>query len=126
MRTPCELIVIRFFPTLRARVAYGLRHDHGVRPSDIAVMIGTSNAAVSQYTSGVRGGDEEVIKEFPEVEAFAAMAAATLAEKHAAGEQFELSYMLGRFCMQLQRNPLFKEMVGAGEMSECGICTNRE
>ncbi|MFH1450838.1 MAG: helix-turn-helix domain-containing protein [archaeon] len=53
---PCELVVWRILPAIRARLAQELAKK-GMSQKDIAAQLGITPAAVSQYISKKRGED---------------------------------------------------------------------
>ncbi|MFB6153234.1 MAG: thiamine-phosphate synthase family protein [Halodesulfurarchaeum sp.] len=53
---PCELVVDRFLPTIRAMLATRLA-DRGLTQDEIASAVGVTQAAVSKYVSGEAAGD---------------------------------------------------------------------
>ena len=56
MKTPCEIVVAKLLPNIRALVAIELDTNYDLRGKDIAQLVGTTEAAVSQYIHRVRGG----------------------------------------------------------------------
>jgi len=71
MLQPQEVVVGKFLPAVRARVAQILLEDHHLRQVEIARLLGLTQAAVSHYHTRSRGLDKDVLKRFPELEAFA-------------------------------------------------------
>ena len=71
MKTPCELVVGKILPSLRASVVKELSGKHGMKQSDIARRLGITQASVSQYLSSARAGDERYIERFPKILTYA-------------------------------------------------------
>lgn len=71
MLQPQEVVVGKLLPTVRARVAQILLEDHHLRQVEIAKLLGLTQAAVSHYHTRSRGLDKDVLRHFPELEAFA-------------------------------------------------------
>ncbi|MCX9010509.1 MAG: winged helix-turn-helix transcriptional regulator [Candidatus Methanoperedens sp.] len=56
MRPPCEIVVQRILPAIRAELAR-IMLDGGLPQQQVANRLGLSKAAVSQYVSAKRGKD---------------------------------------------------------------------
>ncbi len=56
MRPPCEIVVQRILPAIRAELAK-IMLDEGLPQQQVANRLGLSKAAVSQYVSAKRGKD---------------------------------------------------------------------
>ncbi|UCE80934.1 MAG: helix-turn-helix domain-containing protein [Methanobacteriota archaeon] len=67
MKTPCELVVGKFLPSLRASVVKELSNGHGMKQSEIARKLGITQASVSQYLSATRAGDDKLTERFPKI-----------------------------------------------------------
>ena len=61
MSNPCETVSKSFLPTLRARVAKELISNYGFSQVKAAELLGTTQAAISQYMSKKRGS--QIFKE---------------------------------------------------------------
>lgn len=57
MKIPCEVVVWKLLPIIRRELARELVVSHGIKQADVAKKFGVTDAAVSQYISGKRGGD---------------------------------------------------------------------
>jgi len=57
MKLPCELVVHEILPTARGEVAKELVTVHGFTQTRVAEAFGITNAAISQYLKGLRGGN---------------------------------------------------------------------
>lgn len=55
MRPPCEIVVSKVLPTIRAVLVKDLLERHDLSQKEIADKLGVTQAAVSQYLSSVRG-----------------------------------------------------------------------
>ena len=60
MKPPCEVVIHRFVPALRAEIAMDL-HKAGMSQVEIGRRLGTKQPSVSQYLSGLRGADHEFL-----------------------------------------------------------------
>jgi len=56
MKMPCELMVTHVLPVAKGALAKELVSKYGKTQVEVARMFGVTNAAVSQYIKGVRGG----------------------------------------------------------------------
>lgn len=71
MLQPQEVVVSKLLPAIRARVAQVLLVECGFKQVDVAKALGVTQAAVSHYHTRSRGTDDELLRLFPEIEAFA-------------------------------------------------------
>lgn len=53
---PCEIIVRTLIPSVRAAVTRELIEKHNLKQVEVAKLLGVTQAAVSQYMRGTRGG----------------------------------------------------------------------
>ncbi len=120
MKLPCEIVVSKFFPLVRALVTRELKDHFNLSGRNIATLLGTTDAAVSQYIHHTRGDNEELLKKFPELVGFSHDAAQLLKEKSDKEEDVELTMMLGKICMMIRNNPNFDD-VGQG-FGACQSC----
>lgn len=65
-KLPCERIVAEVLPTIRARLASIIMHEHGLSQTKTAELIGVTQAAISQYASK-RRANEELLHDHPPV-----------------------------------------------------------
>ncbi|MFH1786972.1 MAG: helix-turn-helix domain-containing protein [archaeon] len=70
MRTPCELIVKFYLPAVRSQVAKEL-DKKGLTQSEIAKVLGVTQAAVSKYLSGKLDPTSSAISRLPEIKSTA-------------------------------------------------------
>ena len=121
MKPPCEIIVTRILPQVRALVAIELKEKYGMSGREIAHLVGTTEAAVSQYIHGTRGVLKSFLEDFPEVPPFAKDAAEELYGKRDTG--MELTEKLGNMCSVLRHNETFIMLYSEGKKgTACGIC----
>ena len=121
MKTPCEIIVTKILPNIRALVAMELKETYHLKGKDIARLSGITEAAVSQYLHGVRGVHTSFLDDFPEIPVFVAQAAKVLWENR--DTEIELTHRMGDICSALRHNEKFIEMYTQGKkVGSCGIC----
>ncbi len=63
MSTPCEIVVQKVLPVIRANLAKELVNKHRMRQSDVAKHLGLTQPAVSHYLKDFRGKSESKIKD---------------------------------------------------------------
>lgn len=119
MKLPCEIIVTTILPQVRALVAVELKERYQLPGKTIATLVGTTEAAVSQYIHGVRAVKKDFLEDFPEIRAFSKDVAKELYEKQ--GEGIELTAKLGEICTTVRNNKKFEEMLIQGS-ERCGLC----
>lgn len=123
MKTPCELVVGKILPTLRASVVKKLSKDYGMKQSDIARSLGITQASVSQYLSSARGGNTKMLEDFPQITTYAA----DIAKRIADGEtKYEWAGMLCEACRDIREDERFCRMHRiSANLSGCDICKKR-
>jgi hypothetical protein len=95
LKSPCELVVWTILPNIRAELARNLI-KLGMSQREVAVQLGMSEAAISQYTKGKRGGKVEFTKVIRKE-------IAELASEMAEHEDFEdLIFRICRICSQIK------------------------
>ncbi|RSN70529.1 helix-turn-helix domain-containing protein [Candidatus Korarchaeum cryptofilum] len=102
---PCELIVKTLIPSVRAAVSRELIEKHGLRQVDVANFLGVTQAAISQYMRGARGGimdlssDEEIME-----------VVRRIAEGIVKGDldKYEVSLLTCEICYRVRRKGLYR------------------
>lgn len=121
MKPPCEIIVSRILPQVRALVAIDLKERYHLPGKQIAILVGTTEAAISQYVHRVRGQHDGFLIDFPEIPLFVEKTSSELFENRETG--IELVEKLGDLCGTLRNNERFIEMYSEGKgRATCGIC----
>lgn len=62
MLFPCEFVVKKVLPAIRAGIVRELFDKYNLKQNQIAKVLGITQSSVSLYLSGERGGFEEVYK----------------------------------------------------------------
>ena len=121
MKTPCELVVGRILPSLRASIVKDLSKRHGLKQSEIAKRMGITQASVSQYLSSARAGNEEMLEKFPKILTYAEEISARIM----AGENRQQWYsVLCSACRDIREGNEFCRMHEiASNISGCNICS---
>jgi predicted transcriptional regulator len=120
MKTPCELVVGKILPTLRASVVKELSGKHHMKQSDIAKKLGITQASVSQYLSATRAGGTKVTESFPKIKIYAN----EIANRIVAGEnKYEWYGVLCKACQDIRSGEEFCRLHKvASNLDGCDIC----
>lgn len=120
MKTPCELVVGRILPSLRATVVKELSRKHGMKQSEIAKKLGITQASVSQYLNSTRGGDARMIEQFPKILEYAE----SISGRILAGESRNKWYgVLCEACRDIRSDEEFCRMYSiAANLVGCDTC----
>jgi predicted transcriptional regulator len=123
MKTPCELVVGKILPSLRASVVKELSKKHGMKQSEIARKLEITQASVSQYLSATRAGDPGLIERFPKILTYAE----EISNRIIAGEsRNQWQSILCTACVDIREDDEFCKMNGiASDVSGCNICGKR-
>lgn len=120
MKTPCELVVGKIMPAMRASVVKELSNKYHMKQADIARKLGITQASVSQYLSSTRGAGTRMIESFPEIKTYAS----EISKRIAAGEdRLEWSSVLCRACKDIREKEAFSKMRKvSSKLAGCDIC----
>jgi predicted transcriptional regulator len=122
LKPPCEIIVNRMLPHIRAEIVRILINDYNMKQIDVATRLGITQASVSQYISSARGGDDFLHNMFPEMKEYTK----NIAEKIASGENKEGQIaLLCQICEHIREKENFctlhRQIL---QVDKCGICYN--
>jgi len=120
MKTPCELVVGKILPALRASVVKKLSREYHMKQSDIAKKLGITQASVSQYLSSTRAGGTKITESFPKIKTYAN----EIANRIVAGDnKLEWFDVLCKACQDIRSDDEFCRMQRiALNPSGCDIC----
>lgn len=120
MKTPCELVVGKIMPSIRASVVKELSGKYHMKQADIARKLGITQASVSQYLSSTRAAGTKMADSFPEIKKHAS----EIAKRIVAGEdRFQWSSVLCRACMEIRESEAFCKMHKVeSNLAGCDIC----
>lgn len=120
MKPPCEIVVTKMLPHIRASIVKTLIFDYNMKQIDVAKALGITQASVSQYLSSTRGGDLEFKSLFPELDNHAKI----IAEKIALGEgKANQMALLCEMCSNMRDDGKFCEYHrNLLQLDNCGIC----
>src|SRR2546422_958535 len=118
---PFEVVTAKLLPTIRARLAQVLLDEHHMKQVEVAKQLGITQAAVSHYKTMSRGTDAELVRLFPEIDAFVRGIAARIADGMPQTEQvLEMSQLVERR-MNTQRFCDYHKKVAASDPM-CSVC----
>jgi predicted transcriptional regulator len=121
MKPPCEIVVIKMLPQIRANIVKILTQDYNMKQIEVSKKLGITQAAVSQYLSSSRGGDNDFLDIFPEMEDYAKDIATSIAS----GENKEMQLaLLCEICSRIRDEEKFcsyhRNLL---QLKSCGICS---
>ncbi len=122
MKPPCEIIVTKMLPHIRADVVKILTRDYNMKQIEVSERLGITQASVSQYLSSSRGGDEQFQNMFPEMEGYAK----AIADRIASGERKEEQVaLLCEICSKIREEDKFCNYhKGLLQLENCDVCFN--
>jgi hypothetical protein len=120
MKTPCELVVGKIMPALRASVVRELHKKYRMKQSEIAKKLGITQASVSQYLSSTRAGGNKMVEKFPKIRSYSQ----EIASRIAAGEsKYHWYGVLCTACKDIRNDEEFCRMHRIqSNLAGCDIC----
>jgi predicted transcriptional regulator len=120
MRPPCEIVVNKILPHIRADIVKILTQEYNLKQIEVSKRLGITQASVSQYLSSSRGGDKEFHNLFPEMENHAK----AMAEQIANGEGKDAQVaLLCDMCTKMREEEKFCNYHRSFlDLDSCGIC----
>jgi len=120
MKTPCELVVGKILPALRASVVRELSGKYQMKQSEIAKKLGITQASVSQYLSSARAGGTKVTDRFPKIRTYAQEIARRIDEGQDRAEWYTV---LCSACKDIRNDEEFCRMHKiVSNLGACDIC----
>ena len=120
MRPPCEIVVNKVLPLIRADIVKILTQEYQMKQIEVSKRLGITQASVSQYLSSSRGGDKEFHNLFPEMEEHAR----AIAKRIATGDPKDAQVaLICSMCSKIRGEDKFCEYhKGYLDLESCGIC----
>ena len=119
MKPPCELVVSKVLPGIRAAIVKVLIEDYNMKQTEVSDILGISQSAISQYITSIRGGDERIYELFPEIREYAR----NIADKIVKDELESNQISLCTACQSIRDSEKFcnlhKEF---SQLTKCRIC----
>jgi len=124
MKTPCELVVGKILPALRASVVRELSGKYHMKQSEIAKKLGITQASVSQYLSSARAGGTKMTTTFPKIQTYAD----DIARRIVSGEdRYDWYGVLCIACKDIRTDEEFCKMHRlASNLTGCDICQKEQ
>ena len=119
MKPPCEMIVTKVLPSIRAAIVKELLENYNMKQTDISEILGISQSAVSQYYTSTRAGDDSLYSIFPEITNYAKNIADRIVDK----KIDKLDISLCEPCELIRKNKQFEEFHQQFiDLMKCKIC----
>jgi predicted transcriptional regulator len=119
MKPPCEVVVNKILPAIRAEIVKKLINDYKMKQTEVAEMLGITQGSVSLYCATSRGGDEKLLKMFPEITTYAK----DIAKKLFEGKDKKTELALCDACRKVRSKKEFcdyhKQMI---QLEQCSVC----
>ena len=117
MQFPCELVVWKILPAIKAQIARNLK-DKNMKQKDIAKVLDSTEAAISQYLSGKRASEFKIPERMNEMMEIVSQAVAE------GKNQKVLQYGICQVCRDIRTkgmacNVCKKE---SGDSNDCDLC----
>lgn len=119
MKPPCEMIVTKVLPSIRAAIVKVLIEDYNMKQTEISEVLGISQSAVSQYYTSSRAGDERLYSVFPEITKYAKEVADNIVDNKLKSIDISLCEPCQIIRKNKQFNKFHQEFI---ELSKCKIC----
>ncbi|HKZ95266.1 MAG TPA: hypothetical protein VJ249_11925 [Candidatus Bathyarchaeia archaeon] len=123
MLTPCEVAVKSVIPAIRAYIAKELTQTYKMKQTDVALLLGITQTAVSKYISNVRGQAIR-IDHSAEIQSMMNDMSARIAHKETYGTQLILKFCA--ICESVRQKGLMCELCERTnsliESGSCRIC----
>ena len=121
MLQPFEVVTAKLLPTIRARLAQVLLDKYKMKQVEVARHLGITQAAVSHYKTASRGIDPQLVRLFPEIDAFVRDLAGRIADGMTQTEQVaNLNGLVDRL-MNTRRFCDYHKKVAAIDPA-CNVC----
>lgn len=121
MKVACEFICNTILPLIRALIAKEAVNKFGMKQKDVARKLGLTNAAISQYLKGKRGGKLE--KRFKELKPFVYQIAKKMSTEKL--DNFEVAKSICKVCIKLRASltlcKLHRQI--EPELKKCTFCS---
>jgi predicted transcriptional regulator len=118
---PFEVVTSKLLPAIRARLAQVLLDEYKMKQVQVAKHLGITQAAVSHYKTASRGIDPQLVKLFPEIDAFVEEMASKIANGMPQTQQVSLMSDLVEELMNTQRFCEYHKKIAAIDPA-CNVC----
>ena len=119
MKPPCELVVNKILPNIRAEIAKILIEEYKMKQTEVAKILGITQGSISLYTTFTRAKDKKILRSFPEIK----RDTEDIAEEIATGKLKNTPLMLCSICKKIRKNKNFcKYYKQFAQLTKCKIC----
>jgi hypothetical protein len=119
MKPPCELVVSKVLPSIRAAIVKVLIDDYKMKQTEVSEILGITQSSVSQYITSARAGDDRLYDLFPEIRKYAHEISDKIVKSGLKSSRISLCIP----CQKIRRSEKFcnlhKEF---SQLTECKIC----
>ena len=124
VKPPCEVVVNKILPSVRGELVRILSCEHGMRQTEIAELLGITQASVSQYLNSSRGRDKLLLEIFPEIETDMREVAGDIVKDANSTVKNQISFKLWcNICTRIIRDDKFEIYLKNQNMiDECVMC----
>lgn len=119
MKPPCEMIVSKVLPSIRAAIVKVLIEEYDMKQTEISEILNISQSAISQYYTSARAADKRLYSVFPEITKYAKEVADKLVDGKMKGEEI----LLCEPCQIIRKNKKFFDFHDEFiQLMKCKIC----
>ena len=124
VKPPCEMVVNKILPSVRGELVRILSAEHGMRQTEIAEILGITQASVSQYLNSSRGRDKLLLEIFPEIETDMKDVAKSIMVDMGSKDKKQISFKLWcNVCTKILTDEKFLiYLKNQNIMDECAVC----
>ena len=117
MQFPCELVVWKILPAIKAQLARNLK-ETGMKQKDIAKVLDSTEAAISQYLSGKRASEFKIPLEMNEMLQVVSKAVAE------GKNQKVLQFGICQVCKEIRTKGMACDTCkkDSGDTKDCNLC----
>ncbi|MFA5772269.1 MAG: transcriptional regulator [Thermoplasmata archaeon] len=119
MKPPCEIIVNKVLPSIRAAIVKTLINDYTMKQTEVAELLGITQGAVSLYYSTTRGGDEKLVEMFPEIQSYAKDIAKKIFNSKSGGGELEVCNACKKIRSKKEFCDYHKQII---QLEQCEVC----
>ena len=129
MLFPCEIVVKKILPALKAQIVKELHENYKLKQQEIAKILGITQPSVSLYLSGERGGFDDILKDSKAKNEIKKLD--EISEKIAKKQMSERNIMeeLCKICSKLRQDKVVCDLhvkMDKSKESSCGFCVHQD
>ena len=129
MLFPCEIVVKKILPALKAQIVKELHENYKLKQQEIAKILGITQPSVSLYLSGERGGFDDILKDDKAKDELKKLD--EISEKISKDKLSERNIMeeLCNICMKLREDKVVCDLhvkLDKSKDDSCGFCVHQD